>query len=295
MALSAETRAAIQERFPAYAYLLDEPSMGPVLERAINEGWPESRFIANVYATDYYRTRTEAQRQIDALRALDPAQARQIEGEKYGTVKDFAGKMGLILSHEEFSYLAAAMLGAGTSIDDPIERIGMLNFLRANPAKISNTGAIYQAAQAVDNLYRTQFFYSGDWNQSLMAGLEIALGYNTEDNVKQNAAEWFSSITPHLADRLKAGETYADIVNPYRDIIAKELELGDLNAVDMVGTPQWRWLLGVPDEGGVQRMPTQQEVVEGARKDTRWKGTIGATALGADLVTRMAQKFGTTT
>jgi hypothetical protein len=293
MALDAATRERIQNDYPSFSYLLDVPEVGDLLARAVEEGWGEGRFIAELYATNYYRSRTEQQRQLETLRQLDPATAALQEHNAWMAMRDYQGRLGLNLSHEESMFLAASQLGRGVSPEDPAEKIHLLNFLRANPGKISNTGAIYQNAQAMDNLYRNEFFYVPTWESMLQVGTEIALGYQTEENVRQNLAEWFSHSTPWLAERLRGGETYATIVNPMRDIVAKELELDGLNAVDMTSSNQWRFLLGHADSNsGEMRLPSQQEVIAAARSDPRWRKTIGSTGLATGLVDGITKLWG---
>jgi hypothetical protein len=291
--MDAATRARIQSDYPAFAWLLDNPDVGPLLEQATNEGWPESKFIAALWATPYYRSRTEANRQMETLRQLDPTQFQHILSQKYASVQDVAGRLGITFTEPELGYIATGITYGGDTMDAEQQKIFLLNWMRANPNRISNTGSAYANAARADQIARQEFFFAPRAEDTMKYGIEASLGYNNEDAYRESLGEWFASVTPHLATRLKAGETYAQIVNPYRDIVAKELELGGLESVDMVGTNQWKWLMGMPDPtSGEVRLPTQQEVIQAARTDPRWKGTMGGTSLATSLVDGITKAMG---
>jgi len=85
-----------------------------------------------------------------------------------------------------------------------------------------------------------------------------------------------------------------DIVNPWREMVAKELEFGGVDQVDMVQGSEWSWLLGVPDPGKpeVMRLPTAQEVTERVRRDTRWAYTMGGKNLATQATEAILKGFG---
>jgi hypothetical protein len=291
--MDAATRSRIQTDYPAYAWLLDIPEVGALLEQAVTEGWGEAMFVSKLWATNWYRSRSESQRQMEALQQTDPGQFGAIWNQKYGGVQDTGLRLGLAFAPGEADFLTASHVFGNKNFDDPQEKQFLLNWAKANKGRVSNTGSIFAQAQRADNIARTEFFFAPTWEDSLTFGIEAALGYNNEDNYRQSLADWFAGVMPHLAPRLKGGETFAQIVNPYRDIIAKELELGGLEDVDMISSNQWKWLTGIADPtSGEMRLPTQQEVLTAARKDPRWRHTIGATALSSSLIDGITRAFG---
>lgn len=293
MALSADVRAKIQEAYPSFSYLLDHPEVSGLLEQAFTEGWSENRFISQLYATNYYRSRSEAFRRAEVLAQLDPAEYQRQRQANYYATQEFAAKLGFHLTNDELIWIAASELNEGGSINDPGSRMRLIDFMRSHPERIGSSGSIYANAQRADQISRQEYFYAPDNASIMRTGIDMAMGLQTEEAYRESLSEWFAAITPHLANRLKAGESYAQIVNPYRDIISNELELGGLENVDMVSNNQWKWLLGLPDPtSGEVRLPTQQEVIEAARKDGRWKGTVGATTLATEAVAGITERFG---
>jgi hypothetical protein len=289
-------RAKIQEAYPGFSYLLDVPEVANLLEQAFTGGWSESRFLASLYATNYYRERSESQRRADVLAKLDPAEYSRQAWANFSKIDEFAAKLGVNLSYEEKGFMAASQLNQGRDINDPAEQMLLLNWLHAHPDRVTRQGTIWANAQRADQISRQEFFYAPEFRHIIDAGINFTLGADTEDAYRQNLAEWFATITPHLANRLKAGETYAQIVNPLRDYVAKELELGSLEDVDMISTNQWKWLMGMPDPtSGEVRLPTQQEVISAARKDPRWNRTVGGTALATSLVDGITKSLGVRT
>jgi hypothetical protein len=294
MPVSPELRQRILETYPGFGWLIDVPEVGDLLAQASQEGWDIARLQAKLYATEWYRSRSETQRQMETLSHTDPMTFRDKYMTSYDSIRDEAARLGFTLTEQELLYLTQQWLMSGTSPDTDTRKIFWLQFIREHPDRITTTGSIFAQAQRFEQIARQEFFFAPKWEDMVRAGAEAAIGYNGEEQFRQGLSDLFAGINPHLADRLKAGETYADIVNPFRDLIAKELELGGLENVDMVGSNEWKWLLGVPDKDKpeVMRLPTQQEVIEAARKDTRWKHTVGATSLTTDLVDGITRAMG---
>ena len=89
-----------------------------------------------------------------------------------------------------------------------------------------------------------------------------------------------------------AGQTPADIINPMRQIVSKELEI-DMGSVDPL-SPQWSFMFGVgdTDTSAPVRLPTYSEVQERARRDSRWWDTAGGRQTDAGMTRTLLEAFG---
>jgi hypothetical protein len=289
-----EMRDRINENFPSFAWLMDVPEIGALMEQAINEGWGPGRFQSALYATTWYRTRTESGRQMETLQQLDPAQFSKLMIDTYTSIEEWATKMGVNMTYGEMQWFTGAFRSQGVSVNDPAAQQQLINWIKSDLSRVNSRGAIYANANRGMEIARREYFHVPTEDFIMRYGIEAALGHQNEDTLRAGYQWMFGQQHPHLAARLEAGETLADIVNPWREMVAKELEFGGVDQVDMVQGSEWSWLLGVPDPGKpeVMRLPTAQEVTERVRRDTRWAYTMGGKNLATQATEAILKGFG---
>ena len=70
-------REIVRERFPGFAWALEHPELGPILEDAAEGEFTVETFNAQLRATDWFTSRTAAERDWDLL-ASDPANDEEV-------------------------------------------------------------------------------------------------------------------------------------------------------------------------------------------------------------------------
>lgn len=67
----------IAEQFPQYAWAYNDPEIGPLLQQAVNDGWDANQLEAHVTGTNWFRSKTQAERNYLALAGADPKEAER--------------------------------------------------------------------------------------------------------------------------------------------------------------------------------------------------------------------------
>ena len=102
--------------------------------------------------------------------------------------------------------------------------------------------------------------------------------------------EQAKSLFPGMAAALDRGVTVAQYTDPYRQIIAQELELNP-DSIDL-NSPKYRPVLDQIDAKGNRASMTLTEAAEYVRKQPEWQKTSGANARAASLTETLLNTFG---
>lgn len=286
--------AKIIELYPDLVALLGHPEIGPILIEAVtsDQGLSQAALNSKIRQTHWYQTTPASAREAMMQRTNDPATFYQQHRGKYNDLLDWATQLGVWMPGEEANLLGEWMLNEGRDINDSEVQYHLRRWLMEHPDRAMMGGAVQAATRQAEAIARQHWFTAPDQAGLQQWGIDLALGIKDEAQIDQELATKAAILHPHLKDRITAGETMADIVNPFREIVARELELGDIDQVDM-NSAQWQWLTGVPDpQAGETRMPTMQEVQTAARRDPRWWKTSGGRQAESGLARTLLQAFG---
>ena len=99
----------------------------------------------------------------------------------------------------------------------------------------------------------------------------IVAGRRTLDDSKRYLNDYAISANPHLADRIRSGETVANIAEPYRQTMAQLLELSPESVT--MQDPMVRQALSAKDGKGQVVMKTLYDFENEVRQDKRWLKT----------------------
>ena len=111
MAIDAATRDRIISDYPAFASLLDIPDIANLLSRAATEGWDIGKLQANLFATGWWRTHNEAQRNAAILYRTDRASYTRQVGGIAANMRSEINRLGMNITH---AYSWATLMWAGT-------------------------------------------------------------------------------------------------------------------------------------------------------------------------------------
>jgi len=289
-----DVRELVATQYPSLIGLLGDPEIGPLLAQAVdpNAGFSPETFQARLHETTWWRSRTQEQREMEMLSVTDPASYTARLGESYAGIYDWMNRMGVQMTPEEVTYIGTNFTNRGLDLNSEMAKNEMKVWLRANWGRAQPGGPLWTAAHMADQMARREWFAEPGPQQLFEWGTQLVNGEKNEAGLRQLMGMWSAAMYPHLYDRISQGETLADIANPYREVIAKELEFGTIEEVDMVNGPWNKWLLGIPTEQGTMRLPTAQEAREAARRDYRWWGTQAGREGDATMASTLLETFG---
>lgn len=268
----------------AMAVLNSDPELSSLFHRAVSETWTPERFQAQLRATQWYQTHNEQWRNASVLKASDPA--------SYATnVQQTQTRMGML----------AAEMGAnvGSQLPAMAEQAYTLGWDDNQIRQVLSTYITHtdgrvlgQAGQWVDEWRK----YAADMGITLnddwytRTASWVAGGRAAPDDAKTQIRQMAISAYPNLADRLQAGQTLADIAEPYRQSMGSLLEM-DPNTITLQD-PAIKSALSSRDSKGNVVTKTLWEFENDTRNDPRWLKTQNAQNAAMSVTKRVLGDMG---
>jgi len=105
--------AEVRRLFGEVGAFLDHPELGPILRKAAEGGWDNTRLFGALQQTTFWRTTGESARKWTILKTLDPATAKQQADQQTMAVADVARSSGFNYTPEQQRYFAELSLKNG--------------------------------------------------------------------------------------------------------------------------------------------------------------------------------------
>lgn len=277
MAVSDETRKQVLEKFPAFAWLLDEPELAAVLQRAVDEEWTPDTFEANLRATQWWRTQDETVRARRDMEATDPATTATRVNALKAQIRAASASLGSEMTDERAGAIAWAAWRGGWS--EAQMRASIAAETTPSAAAMVDVRALAGAymvslpdAQVAD---LTRRVFSGELDQKAVESL---------------IADQASSRFPHLGEWIKKGVRPADYFAPYQQMIA-DLTGQTADQVDLMKDATWSRVVSFSD-GGQLRPMTLDETMRYVRSTDQFANSARGQAEQASFVKQFAQSVG---
>ena len=271
----------------AMAVLNSNPELKALFQRAVASTYTPERFQAELRGTQWFQSTQESRRNAQILQASDPETYKK-------NVEQLRVKITMM----------AAEMGAKITLS-PGDLGGFVNHLYHygyDDNQIRQTLAGY--VQYTDGRLLGQ---AGQWETELReyaANMGVKLSDQTILNYVKSAAGGSSTINdamsairktassafPHLADRLAAGETVADIADPYRQTMAQLLEQNPESIT--LSDPTIKAALQSKDDKGSPVLRTLYDFENDLRQDKRWLKTKNAQDAAMSTVNRVLRDMG---
>lgn len=281
----------IRDQFPYLAFLINDPEIGALLADAVdpNKGFSASHFEAAVMGTQWWQSRSAAQRDWDILTNNDPGEADE-QRSSYQTQLWFkAAQMGVRLTPGEVAWYTEYALRNGLSINDPRMIEGLAKLYTQADHRME--GSIRTGQGRALQVARGEFMVPISVNEAVQWGEWLGMGVKTEADLEQAMRERAQSYYPHLAADLKEGATMQSLFSGHIATIAEELEL-DPEAVDLT-KGQFSKVIDVYDPNNqVHRPATLSEARTLARQDSRFWDTSNGRAMDAGMTASLLRSFG---
>jgi hypothetical protein len=293
--VTAAVRKRVEELYPALSFLLRDREVGKLLIRATdpNKGYSPARFQAELYKTRWWRKRSESQRQWAILKATDPAEARHRANLHSASLIKDAESLGINLTSKQVKTYTESMLAQGIEPGSDRAMANLMAFAKARPGQMG-AGAFKTASMAVQELERSQYFRQTPRGEAERWATWIVLGRKTLEDFQAAAQHSAMHRFPHMEEQLRAGRTVADIVAPFVEAYAREMDWDPAGVMaKMHSNPKFAGLTGIRDpKTGQMRLPTEYEAATMARQRNDWWQTTSGRQQDAAMTQTLLQAFG---
>jgi hypothetical protein len=281
----------IREQFPDLVWLLNDPQIGKLLREAVdpNKGFSAQRFEAKVRQTQWWKKNSASQRSWAIKAHTDPASANEDRRSYMAQLNQQAARLGVKLNANELRFMTEVNLQHGRAPNDPTTMYQLAQ-LRNRPGH-AVAGAIKTETVRTRAMSYSDYFMPMSNSEAHSLGSKIARGVMTTDDVQAMLQERAASRFPHLAARLKAGETMKTMFAGHIATIADELELSP-ETIDLTRSRWSKVVDQVDPKTGEHRPLSLYETKVLARQDPRFWRTQHGQAEDAQMATMMAQTFG---
>ena len=269
------------------AVLNADPELKSLFQQAVKETWSQAKFIARLQDTNWYKTHGEAWRQNEVLRKADPATYKQRSSSATAHVVQQARAYGVTLTAAQAAQMAADYMGFGWNEDQLRQHIASYAAYSSTTSPLSG-----EAGAAALKYKRIAQDYGLNLTDGQMSSLVRGTISGTVDEswVQKWAQEHAKSAYPALQKRIDAGETIAQIAEPFKQSYAKVLEMNPdtINLDDRL----LKQALQGKDEKGNPAVQSLWQFEDTLRNDSRWSKTQNARDSAAATAHGVLQSFG---
>ncbi len=273
------------------------PEINNLLQQAVREQWTADRFSMAVANTGWWKSTPAQNREWLVKQLADPASADRELTTGASQIEAMAGQMGFgpdVLTRQ----MAKDIWLHGKLSGDNEQQVRSWIFKQVSPligkqpAVGGEYGQLIQQARSIAEAYG----YSGYSEAAIREAASEGLRFGTA--AQTGLAGWTEKMRQYakakyapFADRIDAGETVADIAQPYRESIANVLEL-NIQDVGLQDKYVQRWLQGSSEAGKPPVATSVWQAEQELRKDERWQYTRNAWKDTAQAATQIGKAFG---
>ena len=268
-----EFSQVVRERFPSWAWALDNPELGPILRKAAStEDWSPQVFESNLRQTQWWQARTAAQRTWDiATQNMGEADMAKALADSKTAVTREAGALGVTLSEGTLNELATQNARNGWTAQE----------LVGNLAAMSQT-AINSVAS--DYMVKLDATTTADLARRLVTGTLTNAGLT--EYVRNIARQQFPD--PQIAQQIDNGITLRNYFAPHRQILADALGRTP-DSIDLTSA-EFRPVMGIRSGDTIAPMTLGQVDQFSRTLDGYWttsKGRAEKATMGRNLLQMM--------
>lgn len=268
------------------ALLNSSPELKKLFDKAVKGTWTPEKFVAQLRSTKWFKKNGESARQAITLKTTDPGTYNERMRQRMAAVRSMAIEVGAGLSTSQLKDVASDSFMLGW--DDNQIRRSLGEFV-----KRTKDGHMSGAAAAADQeiaAFAEQMGLKLSTSTRHTWSAQIAVGKENLDTVKAHLQDQAASRYPQFANQFKAGQTLAQIAEPYRQSMAEVLEWSP-NNIGMQNRLLQRGLSSRDKDGNPQAMQIWQFEDE-LRKDPRWRKTDNAKEKADALARKVLQDWG---
>lgn len=276
----------------ALAFLNSDPELKRLFNQAVKKTWTAAEFTARLRGTKWFKTHSGPVRNAIMQETADPASYKANVNKMAATVRDTWGRMfgTANMSNKELRTWAETAHRMGWSEAQLIDQMTKgVNYQKLLRKRQGLGGTAAEIAGQLDSLSANYGVPLGNkWRARQLE--KIIEGGDTLEGVQTRVRDVAMREYKAFADRIAAGETVAEIADPYVQQMAELLELNE-NDVGLRNRLVQRALKQTTKQGKPAAMDLNTFADE-VRRDRRWKYTDNAKKQVAEMTEGLLQQWG---
>ena len=271
-----------------YAIVKNIPEIKQLLLDAVQNGWSDLKFEAQLKQTDWWKTTTASAREWEVAKGLDPATAQTQIDNRVASIRDKALNFNIRLNDEAINRLAEDSLKFGwtenvldTSItSEALKTTGGVSELRQ--------GFIGQTVRTTSASYGLPL---SDTSFNEWVG-KIATGQENEASFQAWVQETAKNLYPTLSSGFDRGLSFKQMTDPYAQAASRILEI-PASQVDFTD-PKWTAAFTMKNDKGEQTQMSFGEWADYLRTTPSfgYQYTDEAKSKAYNVVDQLARAFG---
>lgn len=276
------------------AVLRSAPELSKLFDRAVQGSYSQARFVAELRNTGWYKSRSESVRQALVLQKADPAEYnRRVQRAKQAVADQYYAMTGKAMTDGTAAALGKQAFLFGFNEAEVRDMVGNTAKSQTLMMQGGLGGTLGEAERAIR---KAADDYGLDFSDAYIAGKlnDIARQKTDTTAVLNNFRQQAKSKYAAFADQLDQGETIKDIAEPYRQMMAKTLEVSD-QAIAINDRQIQKALLYRPVVGKKPGPPTPMTLSQfevDLKNDPRWDRTKNAQDSAMSVGRKVLQDMG---
>jgi len=247
-AVPTDWETAAQEQYGGYyAIIKSIPEVATLLKNAVANDWSDTKFQYELSQTTWYKTTSTSARTWDLAEQSDPASAQQKIDNRAEQIKAKALSLGIRLNDASISKLSKDSLRGEWNETTLTNAIGSQAMQSTAGISQLRSGYIGQTLRKSASDYGVSLS-DETFNQWVN---KVATGQESTESFQQYSLQMAKSLFPGISAQLDAGQTYQQIVDPYKQTAAQILEMNAQN-IDFTD-PKWSKAVTFVTDKGEQR------------------------------------------
>ena len=300
--LGADAISQVEAQYPDLAWMLNIPSLGPLIVQLAQSGADSTTVQAQLEASSWWQSNSDSVRNWVQEAQTDPGQAQADMAAQKSSLSATLSAMGLGFTDAQISLLASQSLALGWTdqqIKDAISTNTVatpdgehFSFQYAGITSMpSDRGSL---TASVDSIQAEAAKYLVPLSDATAAqfSTQMSQGHLTLDGVDAYLQTQAMSLYPSIAGAIKQGITVADYVAPYKEVAAQLLGM-DPNSIDMTQA-KWQRPLSTPGPNGVPTAMSLYDWQQTLMSDPQYNYTnsVNAKDRASSIASGLSQMFG---
>jgi len=272
-----------------WAIVNEEPELMKLIETAKAEKWGALEFQYELEQTTWWKTNSSYARQFDVEMSRDPATAQARIDTVAEQIRQIALDRNLRLGSASLNEIARNAVRFGWSQQQTLNILGT-EALKSEDGVTALRYGFY--GNKINEIAADYGVTISDTEFSELVN-KFAVGKENEESLTASFQTKATALFPSIADRLMAGETFSDIVDPYRTRASNILER-DFDVTDFAQNDNLAQAVTFVGEDGKQRPMTYTEWGNYLRsnRDFGYEYTDEAQGRAYQVANRIADLFG---
>lgn len=290
-AVPEEWEQAASEIYGAYYSIIKQnPEVAALIAQASAEKWGPEKFDYALEQTEWWRTTSQAIRTFDIEMERDPATVQARIDALASTIQQDALNLNIRLTSETLNRLATDSIRQGWTEQQLVNALGT-EAIKAGTTGISSLRYGYYGNKV--NEIAASYGVSISETEFSELVNKFAVGQENEESLTSAFQTRATALFPGISERLSAGESFRNIVEPYR-ARASQILGRDFSATDFMDNDSFAQAVTYMGDDGKQRPMTYTEWGQYLRntREFGYEYTDEAQSRAYQVANRIADIFG---